>query len=69
MRAGAEAERIGGVGQDKRAGARPCLEPCLHNDFPVPFAPGRGALWVRIACAEHRFSGRHDLSGDAPHDR
>ena len=68
MQAGARVGRADPVGQDKRVGARLCLAPCLHNNFPVPIAPGRDAGFGVIFSIRSRSSWRHILFGESSDD-
>lgn len=68
MQANAGVGKADPVGQVERAGARPCLALCLHNEFPVPVAPGRdaGISGIRRVC--YRSGWRHILKGEYSHD-
>ena len=68
MQASAGVEKADPVGQVKSAGARPCLAPCLHNDFSVPVAPGRDARFAAIRRVCCRPGWRHILMGESSHD-
>ena len=68
MQANARVGKADPVGQVKSAGARPCLAPCLHNDFTAPVAPGRDAGFAAIWRVFCRFGWRHILIGESSHD-
>jgi hypothetical protein len=68
VQAGAGISKADPLGQVKRAGARPRLSPCLHNDFPVPFAPGRDTGFSTIASSCNRSGWRHTPRGESADD-
>lgn len=68
MQANAGMGKADPVGQVKRVGATPRVAPCLHNDFPVPVAPGRDAGFAAIRRVCYRSGWRHILMGEYSHD-
>ena len=68
VQAGAGISKADPLGQVKRAGARPCLAPCLHNEFSVPFAPGRDTGFSTIASSCSRSGWRHTPRGEPADD-